>query len=203
MRRAAAALAGCAALLCGPAVAAEACPAQPVPGLFEAVRPVDSSFVTSQVSFSASASLQYPTVGWVVRAYSEIVFEGPERERSHVQEFVEVIRLQVEHDCNRWFVTGRWQGPLEPGQIARIVDATRPFLEPAAAALAGKPGGYAADDSLMLDGTGIAVETGGPDWRLRRGGHAHGGTGGMVSSLFLSLAARIVPPDEMPTPDWR
>lgn len=204
MRLAAAALAGSVALLSGPAVAAgEACPVQPAPGLLDSVRPVASVYVRSEVSFSASPSLQSPAIGWVVRAYSETAFEGSERERALVREVLEVVRLQVEHDCNRWFVTGRWEGPLESGQVARILDEVRPFLAPAAAALAGKPGDLASVDSLVLDGTGIVVETGGPDWRLRRGGHAHGGTGGGVSNLFRSLAARLVPADEMPNPEWR
>ena len=43
MRRAAAALAGWAALLSGPAMAAEGCPVQPVPSLLEGVRPIASS----------------------------------------------------------------------------------------------------------------------------------------------------------------
>ncbi|HYD24433.1 MAG TPA: hypothetical protein VEB68_06530 [Croceibacterium sp.] len=201
MRRAALALAlaGGAALLSAPAAASDACPRQPVPGLLDAVRPVASVYVTRQISFAASPSLRHPHVGWVVRAYAETAFEGPQRER----EMLEVLRLQVEHDCNRWFVTGRWEGPLEPGEVARIVAEARPFLEPAAAALSGMPGGYAGEDSLMLDGTGIAVETGGPDWRLRRGGHAHGGAGGAASDLFLGLVARLVPADEMPTREWR
>lgn len=198
--RAAVALSAWTTLLAGPAPAAgEACPVQPVPSLLEAVRPVQSAYVTREVSFAASPSLQYPRLGWVVRAYSETAFEGPQRER----EVLEVLRLQVEHDCNRWFVTGRWEGDLEPGELARIIDGSRSFLQPAAAALAGKPGDYAAEDSLILDGTGIAVETGGPDWRLRRAGHPHGGTGLAVSNLFLGLAARLVPPDEMPTAEWR
>ena len=156
-------------------------------------------YVTGLLSFSAAPSLQHPQVGWVVRAYSETVFDSDRRER----EVVEVLRLQVEHDCNRWFVTGRWEGELAAGEVTAAFRQAGPFLEPAAGMLAGRPGDYATSDSLMLDGTGIALEARGPDWAMRRGGHAHGGPGDAVSDLFRSLAARIVPAEELPSPEWR
>ena len=198
IRPVALALLGSATLLSGsPTAASEACPVQPRPGLLDAVRPVESAFVTREVSFSGSPSLQNPDTGWVVRVYSETAFEGSQREREKLQ----VIRLHGEHDCNRWFVTGRWESELEPGQVVEVIAGARPFLAPAAAALSGT-GGYAAQD-LTLDGTRIEVEIRGPDWRLRRRGNVYAGTGNEVSSLFLSLAARVVPLDEMPTPEWR
>ena len=200
MRRWAVALTLALAAVATPALAAgEACPTQPRPQALDVVHPIDSSYVTRHVSLSATPSLQSPASSWVVRVYADTLFEdGQARPR----EMLEVLRLQGEHDCNRWFVTGRWDGELEAGELARLLETAGPFLSPASTAL-DRGELYASDDSLMLDGTGIAVETGGPDWLLRRGGHPHSGAGAQVSDAFQALAARIVPPEDMPARDWR
>lgn len=169
-----------------------------MPAVLDAVRPPESSYVTRLISFSATPSLQSPQESWVVRVYTETVFEENRRER----EVLEIVRLRGEYDCNRWFVTGRWQGELAPGEVAGIYESVVPFLEPAAQALSAG-GRMPSPESLVLDGTGVAVEASGFNWTLRREGNAADATGQSVSDRFQTLAGRLVPADEMPMRDWR
>ncbi len=181
-----------------PAAAADYCPRQPMPAVLDTVRPPESVYVTRLISFSARPSLQSPEESWVVRVYTETVFEEDRRER----EVLEIVRLRGEYDCNRWFVTGRWQSELAPGEVAGIYESVVPFLEPAAQALTAG-GRMPPPDELTIDGTGIAVEASGFNWTLRRKGNAADASGEPVSERFHALAARLVPPEEMPARDWR
>lgn len=179
----------------GGALAASACPQQPVPDPIDSARPI-GVFVLETISFSAAPSLVLPQEAWVVRAYRETVFEQERRERT----MLEVIRMQVEHDCNRHFVTGRWQHELEAGQYAALRQTVVAYLEPVADAVRE---GQLETAELALDGTSLSVELKGFLWRTRREGNVAADGARGVSNAFYGLAAALLPPGEAPTADWR
>jgi len=179
------------------ALAESACPRQPVPEPLDSARAPDSGFVIEMISFSVTPGFSYPQQAWLVRTYRETVFEQARRERV----VLEVLRMQVEYDCNRHFVTGAWQGELPPERYAALRAEVRPFLEGLSEVLRdGRP----RLDELVLDGTAVAVALEASEWQIRREGYdGLPGAGGEMSILFHALAAGLVPVDEMPEPGWQ
>ena len=179
----------------GAAMAASACPQQPVPDPLDSARPL-GVFVHEAISLSAAPSLAFPQEAWVVRAYRETVFEPEQRERT----MLEVIRMQVEYDCNRHFVTGLWQSELPAARYTALRESVVAFLEPVAD---GVREGRLASDEVALDGTELAVEITGFRWRARREGNVGARSSGEVSDAFHALVAEFLPPEVVPTRDWR
>ncbi len=195
----------------GAALAASACPQQPVPDPLDSARPL-GGFVLETIALSAAPSLAFPQEAWVVRAYRERLFEqAGKRERT----MLEVIRMQVEYDCNRHFVTGLWQTELPPERYATLRQAAAAFLGPvangvregrlASGELASDGTGLAelASAEVAIDGTGLAVELEGSRWRARREGNVGARASAEVSAVFHALVAEFLPPEVVPTPDWR
>ena len=183
-----------------PALAAgETCPTQARPSPLDAVHPVDNPVTGNTVTFAATPSLQFPSEAWVVRVYRTSKRDGESRST----EVIEVFRLQLEYDCNRWFTTGLWDREAKPGDLEEIQTETKRFLGALAQAYV-DGGSYDLQFSeLALDGTGVAVEEVGRYFSLRRGGHSSGAMGKPLSLGFHRLAATVAPATEMPDEAWR
>lgn len=175
--------------------AADTCPIQPVPQALDSLRAPKTKPYRS-ITFSATPSLISPNQAWIVQAY----LTGVRGKFAKLK----VMRLQVEHDCNRYFVIKTWSKDITGEEFEDIRKSVRPFLESSGNAATSSDTYVDAKGAIIfLDGTSIAVETETKAWRVRRKAHIGHSMGADISSLFHSFAARLIPSDEMPDEAWR
>jgi len=167
-------------LFSGEAAARVPCPARPQP-LAPALDAVPARAGASEtIGFAAEPSLQYPGRAWVVRLSRQ-----GERRAS-----VEILRLLRRSNCNLYDVEKSWGGPIGADEYRAVGGAV-------AAWAARGP------EEIVTDGTGLELRVRGGGSNIRRRLNHYGAGGAELSAIFRRVAARFVPPAQLPAEDWR
>lgn len=181
------------ALLVGPAMtcaaeAASCAPQELPPAINSAGRPQHSPQL---IEFAATPYREYPGRAWVVR------LSGGGRAKVTL----EVVRLRRQADCNLYDVEKRWTTVLNRETFDQVVASVQSYGLPAPDTFSQR--GLMRRRDRVLDGTGIQLRMSEDEWQVSRSLNLYTRPGGSISTIFHELAARAVPPSDMPPADWR
>lgn len=172
------------------AAARSPCPPQPLPPALDSIAALPET--RSAVEFSATPSLDYPGLAWVIRLSRSGYGAGT----------LEIVRLRRQADCNRYDVEKRWQASLPAEEYRAVVEAAAALGTPPADAFSHNDS-MRALEGLALDGTGITLRMRTTGWEVRRQLNHYGRGGAALSAIFHALVSKHVPAAEIPADDWR
>ncbi len=170
------------------------CPAQPqpMPSAIDSAGLPPTSDGQSLITFSATASLNYPHRSWVVRVYERGMGQSPA---------VVIVRLRGREDCNLYEVETRWEAPLRPDDYASVASAVARFVTPPSGTF-DRPAGRQAKLHLIMDGTGLDLRAQAPGWAVRRSLNLYEPDGHAISAVFRGLVLKVVPGPDVPRENW-
>lgn len=172
----------------------EACQARPRPMLsaIDSAGLPPTSNGQNVITFSATASLNYPHRSWVIR----VTERGARQEPTVV-----IIRLRGREDCNVYDVETRWEAPLRPDDYAAVVTAVARFATPPPDTF--DPGaGQARRLHLIMDGTSLDLRAQTTGWAVKRVLNLYEPDGQALSAIFRGLVLRVVPAPDVPQESW-
>ncbi len=178
----------------GASAADKACPAQPqpmAPAIDSAGFPPTSDG-QSLVTFSATASLNYPHRSWVIRVYERGTGQSPT---------VVIVRLRGREDCNIYEIDTRWEAPLRPDEYASVTNAVAPFVTPPPGTF-DRRAGQEPKLHLIMDGTSLDLRAQAPGWAVRRVLNQYEPGGQAISAIFRALVMKVVPGPDVPQENW-
>lgn len=181
-------------MLAVPSASQQPCPdrPQPLPDALEShgLPPIER--FRSAFEFAAEPSLEYPGRAWVIRLEQGI------RSRTAT---LTVVRLRRRNECNIYDTETTWSGQLSASEFVEFSGVAGPLISPPTDLNA--PFYRTQRGPIVLDGTGIEARIYGAEWTITRLLNHFAPGGVALSAAFRSLAARIVPPEQMPSEDWR
>ena len=171
-----------------------ACPAQtqPMASAIDSAGFPPTSDGESLVTFSATASLNYPHRSWVVRVYERGTGGTPT---------IVIVRLRGREDCNVYEVETRWEAPLRPDEYASVANAVARFVTPPPGVF-DRHAGRGQRLHLIMDGTSLDLRTQAPGWAIRRVLNQYGPDGQAISAIFRGLVLKVVPGPDVPQENW-
>lgn len=179
----------------GAAWAAEkVCPPQrqPMPSAIDSAGFSPASDWQSLVTFSATASLNYPHRSWVIRVYERGAGQLPT---------VVIVRLRGREDCNVYEVETRWEAPLRSDEYVAVANAVARFVTPPSG-IFDRRAGQERKLHLIMDGTSLDLRAQEPGWAVRRVLNHYEPDGQAISAIFRGLVLKIVPGPDVPQENW-
>ena len=179
----------------GAAWAAEkACPPQPqpMPSAIDSAGFPPAGDGQSLVTFSATASLDYPHRSWVVRVYERGTGQSPT---------VVIARLRGRGDCNVYEIETRWEAPLRPDEYASVKNAVARFVTPPPG-IFDRRAGQERKLHLIMDGTSLDLRAQEPGWAVRRVLNHYEPDGRAISAIFRGLVLKVIPGPDVPQENW-